>query len=119
MPVFTVGLRYKIAYFNFGWKNHWKDVPAAESGNSVSLGVSVQDEKAKFGFDGSMEFALASGDDHTPQVDLSVFWRLTNAVRLAVSTNDVVKLISGTERDYAGQYIQRSGTASVLVKFFF
>ena len=59
------------------------------------------------------------GSDYVPEIDLSFFYRLTPSVRLAISADDVVKLVSGTQRVYAGNYISRSGSATVLVKFFF
>lgn len=111
--------RAGIADFSAGWKCYWIDVPAAEDRSLLNVAVSLQDKSSRFGFDGSVAMAVDSGVDHTPVVDLSAFCRLTPAVRLAVSTNDVVKLILGEERDYAGEYICRSGTASVVVKFFF
>jgi hypothetical protein len=60
-----------------------------------------------------------SNADIIPIIDMSAFFRLTQAVRLAVSVEDIVKLISGDSRTYAGDYIDRSGSASILVKFFF
>ena len=86
----------------------------------MSANISFQDEKARFGIDGRIGMSLDSDYDSTPEIDFEAFFRLTTAVRLAVSADDVVKLITTNERDFAGtEYISRSGTASVLVKFFF
>lgn len=111
--------RIGIANFSAGWKVYWVDVPAAEDADTVDFSVSLQDKDGRVGFDGCFAMAIDSGADHVPVIDLSVFWRLTNAVRLAISTNDVVKLVIGEERDYAGEYISRGGSVTALVKFFF
>lgn len=115
----SISFTYKIFNIAAGWKNHWIDIPELCDRTELRLAISVLDKKARFGFDGQFREGFSNSNDKCPEVDLSVFFRLTKAVRLAVSATDVVKLWSGCERDYAGQYIQRSGTASVLVKFFF
>lgn len=102
------------------WKSYWADVPSGKSNHFVSANISFQDEKTRFGIDGRVGMSLDSDYDSTPEIDFEAFFRLTPAVRLAVSADDVVKLITTNERDFAGtEYISRSGTASVLVKFFF
>lgn len=116
-----VALRFHIKALNFsaGWKHFWIDVPELESRSCLSFCVSLQDKNARVGFEGLCHQYVGSSDDKCPDVKLSLFCRLTNAVMLAVSADDVVKLISGSERVYAGDYIDRSGTASVQVRFFF
>lgn len=117
---FDFSVRLGNVNLSADWKSYWADVPAAESSHFVSANISFQDEKAKFGFDGKIGMSLDSDYDGTPEIDFEAFFRLTSAVRLAVSADDVVKLITSGERKYAGsEYISRSGTASVLVKFFF
>lgn len=112
-------VRVGIANISANWKSYWIDVPADEASQFVNAAISLQTENSAFGFDGSFGLSLNPDDDNVPEVDLSVFWRLTPAVRLAVTVDDVVKLISGEEREYAGEYISRSGTVALLVKFFF
>lgn len=116
-----VAFRFHVKAFSLsaGWKNYWIDVPELESRCSFTFGISVQDKNARVGFEGLCIQNAAPSDDRCPEVNLSMFWRLTNAVRLAVAADDVVKLICGSERVYAGDYIARSGTASVQVRFFF
>lgn len=117
---FDFSVRLGKVNLSADWKSYWADVPYAESNHFVSANISFQDENAKFGFDGKFGISLDSDYDNTPEIDFEAFFRLTPAVRLAVSTDDVVKLITSGERKYAGsEYISRSGTASVLVKFFF
>lgn len=115
----SFAIRAGCADFSCGWKCFWIDVPACEDASVINFAVSLQNRTSRFGFEAASALAVNSEADHTPVVDFSAFCRLTSAVRLAVSANDVVKLILQEERDYAGEYISRSGTASVLVKFFF
>ncbi len=111
----------RLGYFNFsaGWKAFWIDKPSDFGNHFASASFSFQEPKSKFGFKGSAGVSFDSEDDNTPKVDFETFFRLTPAVRLAVSLDDVVKLITDDERKVCGDYISRSGTASVLVKFFF
>lgn len=115
----VLAFRFKVFSFTAGWKAYWLDVPALESEQELRCVFSAQNSTARFGFNGIVRQGFASNDDKCPRIDLSAFLRLTNAVRLAVSSNDVVKLIAGSERTYAGKYIERSGSIAALVKFFF
>lgn len=110
--------RIGIANVSANWQAHWADVPSLCSPHTVGLKASLQDKLARWG--GDLGFAMGfGGSDYVPEIDLSFFYRLTPSVRLAISADDVVKLVSGTQRVYAGNYISRSGSATVLVKFFF
>lgn len=115
----ALGFRFKALSFTAGWKAYWLDVPCTKTEQELRCVFSAQNSTARFGMNGVYRQGLASSDDKCPIVDFSVFLRLTNAVRLVVSSNDVVKLISGTERTYAGKYRERSGSVAALVKFFF
>lgn len=107
------------ATFSAQWLSYWADVPAAEYAQYVSASISVQDKGAKVVFDGKIGVATDSDDDNCPVVDLSISFKVTESVRLAVTANDAVKLACGNTRTYAGQYIQRSGWAGLVAKFFF
>ena len=111
--------KFKIANISASWKSFWIDVPACEVKNSIVASINVQSESARWGANGSFAMALASGEDFTPDIELSAFVRLSSAVRLAVSATDIVKLLSGKERVYAGKYIEQSGSVCVFAKFFF
>ena len=54
-----------------------------------------------------------------PVINLECFARLTSAVRIVGSVEDIVKLLKGEQRIYAGQYAARGGTAKIMLKFFF
>lgn len=120
---FNTNLGFSFAYgiFNFDafWKCFWSDVPLLEYKNSVNLAFAVQSKNAKIGFDGKVLFNMDKNYDTVPVVDFSVFFRVTSAIRLALNMEDIVKLITSTERIYAGNFVKRSGCANFVVKFNF
>ena len=68
------------------------------------------------------DFDFGLDEDSTsivPIFNLEGYIKLTQAVSVGAEVTDIIKLVSGTTRTYAGEYITRSGTASVIVKFFF
>jgi hypothetical protein len=101
------------------WKSQWIYVPVLEAPNAVELSVSLQGTDSRWGTDADISFFPDEGEDHVPEINISGYIRLTRAVRLAVTADDVVKLVAGQPRTYAGRYIARSGSAGLLVKFFF
>lgn len=108
-----------IATFSAIWQSCWLDVKPKEYENFVSALFAVQDNGSRFGVDGSLGIALDKEEDVTPVINMSGFFRMTQAVRLAISFEDMIKLFSGKSRKYAGNYIDSSGNVSLLVKFFF
>ena len=110
---------YKNFTLSLFWKSFWLDVPSLEFRNTVNASFSFQTENSKFGFEGLSAFLFDEGKDICPVVDFSVFFRITNALRLAVNANDIVKLVSGSKREYAGLYAKRGGNVSLVVKFNF
>ena len=114
-----ISFRKGIATFSLNWKSFWGDLPATEVPNKISGGVSLQDKKARVNFSSVIAFELGDDADSVPVVDFDCSVKVSYAVRLAVTGNDIVKLISGKSRDYAGEYIRRSGYAGILAKFFF
>lgn len=101
------------------WKAQWIYVPVLEYPNTLTVSASLQGNDSKWGAGTELSFSPDEDSDHMPELNLSGFYRLTKAVRLAVTADDVVKLITGQSRTYAGRYITRSGSAGFLIKFFF
>lgn len=108
-----------IATFSSYWKSYWGDVPCIEIPNQISCLLSLQDNKSRISFDTGIAFYFGDNIDNVPVIDFDFTVKVSDAVRLALTGSDVVKLITGESRTYAGEYIQRSGSASILVKFFF
>ncbi len=115
---FNVSYRTGFGIFGGNWESFWLDKAANVPGQFVSLNYSFQSENSFFTLDALLGFS-PSDDDKTPLLDLEAALKLSDAVRLALSGSDIVKLVSGKARTYAGSYIKRSGSAALLVKFVF
>lgn len=115
---FNVSYRTDFGIFGGNWESFWLDKAANVSGQFVSLNYSFQSENAFFTLDALLGFSPAD-DDKTPLFGFEAAFRVSPAVRLALSGSDIVKLVSGKARTYAGQYIQRSGNIALLAKFVF
>jgi hypothetical protein len=114
-----VTFRWNIITVTGSWKSQWMYVPVLEAPNTIRIDASVQDKNSRWGAQAGISFFPDEDQDHVPDLEVSSFFRISPAVRLAVKADDIVKLISGSSRTYAGRYSTRSGTAGILVKFFF
>ena len=101
------------------WTSYWIDVPVLENKQTVGVSAAVQDKTASKGVEATARFEIGSDADTVPEIGASCFTRVSKAVRIAVKADDIVKLLTGDTRTYAGKYVTRSGYAAVLVKFFF
>lgn len=117
--IFGFSLKAGIFTMNTYFSSFWLDVPALEYKNSLGTSVSLQSENSKVGLDARVLFNFDENYDRVPILDFSAFLRVTSAIRLAINADDIVKLISQTSRVYAGEYIQRGGRVSLVVKFNF
>ena len=52
-------------------------------------------------------------------MNAEAFVKVTPSLSAAVSVNDIIKLYKGETRVYAGKYVERGGTAALLLKFVF
>ena len=101
------------------WKAQWLYVPVLETPDTIAVSVSLQGSDSRWGAGTEISLSPDENADHMPELNFSGFYRLTKAVRLAVTADDVVKLITGESRTYAGRYITRSGSTGFVIKFFF
>lgn len=111
---------YKILSLVAGLKSNWIDIPVLEYNQLISLGAGITSAGGKFTTSLTADFGL--DDDSSaivPIFNLDGSVKITQAVSIGAELTDIIKLFSGTTRTYAGEYITRSGTASVMVKFFF
>ncbi|MCR5189362.1 MAG: hypothetical protein K6C97_10530 [Treponema sp.] len=109
---------YKIFSISGGWKSYWMDLPVLEDAYKIYMDLNFQSQDSKWGFDLNGSIALGEAD-YNPIINFEAFVRLTSAVRAVVSIEDMVKLVKAEPRVYAGQYISRGGTATLMLKFFF
>ena len=111
---------YKILSLSAGLKSNWMDIPVLEYNQLFELGVGLAKENGKYGASLTADFGLDEDNASiVPIFNLEGFVKITSAVSLGAELTDIIKLVSGTSRTYAGEYITRSGTASVMVKFYF
>lgn len=115
----SLSYHYKIFSVAGKWQSNWMYVPSNEYAQLVSLTIGFQSENSIWGVDSTISIPAGSVQDYSPIIDFNAFVGVTSSVRIVVSTSDVVKLFSGTIRQYAGIYAGRSGNASLLIKFFF
>jgi hypothetical protein len=115
----AVSFQHGIFSLTGSWLSQWLYVPVLETPNALSLKISLQDSNSFWGFDADYRQPLGAGYDTIPYIIFSGFYRLTPSVRLAVTADDIIKLISGNTRTYAGRYIAKSGSAGLMLKFFF
>ncbi len=115
-----IGFLYMTKAGTFGgeWKSSWADRASNEPSHFVLGTYSFQSKASFFTLDASLGFSPAD-DDMTPLADFEAAFKVSSAVRLAFTGTDIVKLVSGKARKYAGSYISRSGSLGLLAKFVF
>lgn len=109
---------YKLFAVSAGWYASWLDIPALGNAQGFKLSLALQNEQSIWGVNLTGRYNL-DASDLIPFIDFEAFVRLNNAVRLVLTVDDGIKLVTGQERVYAGKYITQSGSANLLVKFFF
>jgi len=117
---FELTYYYKFASLAAGVKSNWIDIPVLENNHLLSCSVGLLQQKSKYGLNISSNFGLDDDNDPiVPFFNFDAFVKVTNAVQFGFNIEDFVYLVSGKSRTYAGEYITRSGTASLMAKFFF
>ncbi|MCR5061900.1 MAG: hypothetical protein K6A89_01310 [Treponema sp.] len=113
-------LSYHQGFFSVSaaWHSNWLDVPVLENIQNVKFDINFQDVNSKWGADVNCVLPIDNEID-TPVINAEGFVRITQSVRAILSVNDIIKLYKGETRIYAGKYAARSGSAAMLLKFFF
>ena len=115
---FNISYHYKIFSIKAGWQSNWLYIPVLETPQALTLSLDFQGRDSLWGAELSSAFYIGEGGTD-PVINLECFARLTPAVRIVGNVEDIVKLMKGEQRIYAGQYAARGGTAKILLKFFF
>jgi hypothetical protein len=115
---FNLSYHYGIFSVKAGWQSNWLYVPVLESPQALTAAITLQSNDSAWGTELSTAVFI-SNEVTDPVINFECFARLTSAVRIVGSVEDIVKLLKGEERIYAGQYAARGGTAKILLKFFF
>ena len=115
----SLSFKSKAGIFGAEWQSAWADKSANQFAQFVKATYSFQTKNSFFTFDSSVGFTPDDDRDHAPFVDFEAALKVSSAVRLAISGTDIVKLVSGSSREYAGKFISRSGNIALLAKFVF
>ena len=115
---FNLAYHYKIFSVKAGWQSNWIYVPVLQSPQALTAALNFQSQDSAWGAELSTAIYI-SNQVTDPVINLECFARLTSAVRIVGSVEDIIKLFKGEQRLYAGQYAARGGTAKVMLKFFF
>ena len=104
--------------FGADWESGLASGAANGHFQKLQATYSYQSRTAFFTFDALLGF-YPGDKDMIPFFDFEAGFKVSSAVRLALAGDDIVKLIMGKPRLYAGSYISRSGGISLLAKFVF
>ena len=99
-----------------GWKACWFDKDILEDDHMLSVKLGVAHENGSWGVEAAADISF---NGEVPDLGLTAFYKLTNAMRLELKLADFIKLVTGKDRLHCGEYIQRGGYAALFVKIFF
>lgn len=116
---FSVSYKYKIFSLTGKWKSNWFYVPSFEAGQHVSLDISFQDDNLLWGTSLSAGIPIVAALEYVPTIDFEAFVTISKSVRIMLNANDMVKLFTVQTRLYAGDYVGRSGSATLSIKYIF
>ena len=102
--------------FSLGWKGCWFDKDVLEESHMMSVKLGAAHENGSWGVELETDISFTG---EAPDLGLTAFYKLTNAMRLELKLVDFVKLVMGEDRLHCGGYTQRGGYAAIFVKIFF
>ena len=110
--------RYKLFAITAKWWANWIDLPVLENKHNFLLNMSLRGKEGSWGASVETYYSIDAADK-TPLVGFEAFTQVSPAVSVVLSATDIVKLVSGEPRTYAGQYVANSGNVTLLIKFLF
>lgn len=116
---FSVSYKYKIFSITGKWYANWFYIPNFEVGQNVAVDISFQDENLLWGTSLSAGIPIVATYEYIPTIDFEAFVTISKSVRIMLNANDMIKLFTGQTRLYAGNYIGRSGSATLSIKYIF
>ena len=114
---FAFTWKYKLFAATAKYHANWFENPVLENKHTISVNFALQSQKGLWGATLDTAYILDSSDK--PVISMEGYVQASNAVRICLSVNDMLKLLGAEERPYAGQYVANSGNASLFVKFLF
>ncbi len=115
---FSFTWKYKLFAATANYHANWMDIPVLENRHTVSVSFALQSQKSRWGVNLDTAYLL-DVSDNKPLINLEGYVQASDAVRIVLSVNDMLKLLGAEERSYAGQYAASGGNAMLLVKFLF
>lgn len=110
-----VALPFDLIALSGDWNVSWLDRTTLAPANVVSAGVSYTAESGRYGAQTDLSFALT--ESAVPFWDLSGFYRLSNAVKLELSGNDLFRFFS--DRTLWPGFISRGGYVTLSAHVYF
>jgi len=115
---FSFTWKYKLFAVTGSYYANWLDIPVLQNRHTFVIGFALQSQKGLWGISLDTSY-LMDAADNKPVIDLEAFVQATSSVRIALTVDDMLKLLGAEERLFAGQYSACSGKALLLVKFLF
>ena len=115
---FDFTYRYKVFAITVKWWTNWIDLPVLENKHNFVLNMSLQGKEGNWGTSVEAYYSIDAADK-TPLLNFEAFTQVSQATKIVLSANDIIKLVSAEPRTYAGQYVANSGNVTLLIKFLF
>ncbi len=100
-----------------GWKASWLDADVLDQRQLIYLNAFISSKDSKFRSSAEIEFEPMR--DLIPDISTGVYYSITPSFSLAFEVEDMIKLITGTDRIAAFPYVSSSGSAVITAKFYF
>lgn len=102
------------------WKAYWLDVPCCQDEHNIYATVQYQSKNTNWDLGGSISKGLGDNAEFIPNISADATFRISHSIRIAFELNDIIKLIKNETRSYANSdYVEKGGSAALLVKFQF
>ncbi len=114
-----IAFKYSVDFISvaLGWRASWLDTSVVDQKQLIYVSTFVSSKDSKLRSNAEIEFEPLR--DLVPDITLGLNYSITPSFTLALEIEDVVKLVTGTDRTIVPSYISRSGSALLTAKFYF
>lgn len=110
----------KLLVLSLSYKSNWVYVPGNEFPHSLLFSFAYQGQKGNWGIYFDLEELLGDDCDLVPIFNASGFYRFKDSLRLTLSIDDFIKLVSSQSRYIPNsKYENTNGSVKILFQFFF
>lgn len=100
-------------------KSYWIDNESGKAEHTIGAAI-LYEPSAYWNGSACVHQYIGNGADTVPVLDVAASVRAGKSIRLALEGTDIIKLVSGSQRDFANSiYKQNSGHVTALIKFQF